>query len=284
MTLRYGAVLSSLRSLRGAPAIAEVQPTHGAVRYRAGARRGVAPLADIYVPARASGASVVLVHGGGFVIGSRRMKPMRYLASRLCSAGIAVCAIDYRMIFRGGRLDEAIDDVRDAFEFWSGTALQLDLDARAISLVGLSAGATLALLAAAQIEPPRLLGVVSCFGLYEVDHLHGPAALLPRLLFGTADRTAWIERSPHFAPQPAAPTLLLHGDDDGLVPVAQARRFAARRASLGLPTRLVIYPGVPHGFFNLPLAAADAGAREIIAATQVTSWGSERRPVHRRPS
>jgi acetyl esterase/lipase len=265
MTLRYSAVVSSLRSLGGKPAIAEVEPTH-TVRYRSGASRAgtIAPLADIYVPANTNGASVVLVHGGGFVIGSRRMKPMRYLAARLVAANLAVCAIDYRMIFRGGRLDEAIDDVCDAFELWSTTAPQLGLDARAISLAGLSAGATLSYLAAARIEPSRLAGLACCFGLYEVDHLHGLAASLPRLLFGTADRSAWIARSPRFAPQPAVPTLLLHGSVDGLVPVDQAHRLAAHRESLGLATRLVVYDGVPHGFFNLPLPAADSGARELI--------------------
>jgi acetyl esterase/lipase len=265
MTLRYAAVLSSLRSLRGKPAIAEVQPTQ-TVRYRGGASRAgvIAPLADIYMPANPTGASVVLVHGGGFVIGSRRMKPMRYLAANLVAANIAVCAIDYRMIFRGGRLDEAIDDVCDACELWFTKAPHLGLDGRAISLAGLSAGATLSYLAAARLEPSRLAGLACCFGLYEVDHLHGPAASLPRLLFDTADRSAWIARSPRFAPQPAVSTLLLHGSDDGLVPVDQARRLAAHRESLGLPTRLVVYDGVPHGFFNLPVPAASAGARELV--------------------
>lgn len=272
MSLRYGAVWSSLQSLRGESTITPVRPTHSEIRYRAGASRpgAIAPLADIYIPANPTGASAVLVHGGGFVIGSRRMKPMRYLATRLHAAGIAVCAIDYRMIFRGGRLDEAVDDVCDAFEFWSAMSTTLGLEPRAVSLVGLSAGATLCLLAGARIAPPRLAAVACCFGLYEVEHLHGPAQLLPRLLFGTADRTAWIARSPRFAPQPAAPTLLLHGGDDGLVPVAQADRLAAHRTSHGLPTRLVIYPGAPHGFFNVPVPAADAGAREIIAHVAAT--------------
>lgn len=279
MTLRYGAVLRSLRSLRGDPATADVVPTAAAVPYRIGpSRRGdIAPLADIYVPGAANGASVVLVHGGGFVIGSRTMKAMRYLVAQLTSAGIAVCAIDYRMIFRGGGLDEATADVCDAFAFWSARAPAYGLDATAISFVGLSAGATLALLAAARVD--GLAGVVGCFGLYEIDHLRGPATLLPRLLFGTADRAAWTTRSPHFAPQPAVPTLLLHGSDDGLVPVEQAHRLASRREAQGLATRLVIYDGAPHGFFNLPHPAAVAGSREIIdhvtaargGATAVTS-------------
>jgi acetyl esterase/lipase len=259
MKLRYGSVVSALASLRGGPV--GLRPTHPGEVYRGRLR------ADLYVPPEATGASVVLVHGGGFVIGSRRMKPMRVLAERLVAAGLAVCAIDYRLIFRGGRLAEATDDVRAALAWWANRATALGLDPRAVTVVGLSAGGALALLAAAGGD---VAGVVACFGLYEIDHLRGPAALLPRLLFETRDRAAWRARSPRFAPQPAAPTLLLHGDDDGLVPVDQARRLAAHREALGLPTRLVIYPETPHGFFNLPGPARDAGVAEIIAHATAT--------------
>ena len=239
-------------------------PTHAAVRYRDDVPRpgAVAPLADIYLPPRPIGASAVLVHGGAFVAGSRRMKPMRYLAARLHAAGIAVCAIDYRMIFRGGRLEEATADVHDAFAFWFRTTASLGLDLRRVSMVGLSAGATLALLAAPRIPAGRLARLAACFGLYDAEHLRGLRALLPRLLFRTNDRAAW--RLPHSAPQTATPTLLLHGAADGLVPVDQARRLAALRESLELPTRLVVYDGAPHGFFNVPVPAAAAAVREII--------------------
>lgn len=89
--------------------------------------------------------------------------------------------------------------------------------------------------------------------------------MLPPLLFRTPDRAAWASRSPRHAAQPTIPTLLLHGTDDDLIPVQQAERLAATRESLGLPTRLVVYPGAPHGFFNLPVPAAEEGARELIA-------------------
>lgn len=263
MTLRYGAVVDALASLRGE--VTAIPPSESAVRYHAPPRRGIAPLADLYVPERPSGASVVLVHGGAFVIGSRRMKPVRFLAARLCAAQIAVCAIDYRMIFRGGRLEEALDDVAAAVTFWHQRAPQLALDPHRISLVGLSAGATLAMLAAAR-SPTAVARLVCCFGLYELDHLRGPVGeLLPRLLFRTGERAVWDARAPRGAAQPAVPTLLLHGTDDGLVPVEQARRLAARRESLGLPTRLVVYEGAPHGFFNRPSHACDDGVRELVA-------------------
>ena len=265
MSFRYASVFTSLRSLRGDPVTADVAPTVASVAYREGG-----PLADIYIPEGAR-ASIVLVHGGAFVLGSRRMKPMRYLAAQLTAAGLAVCAIDYRMIFRGGRLAESTDDVVDGYAFWAAQSRAFGLDPARITMVGLSAGATLSLLAAPRCD--GLSAVVSCFGLYEIDHLRGPAALLPRLMFATADRAEWAARSPRHAQQPAMPTLLLHGTDDGLVPVAQAERLAAHRVSLGLPTRLVVYPDAPHGFFNLAHhPAADASVGEIVA--HATSTGA----------
>jgi acetyl esterase len=264
-TLRYGALVHALWSLRGGTFFTPVTPRERAVRYRsASSRRAIAPLGDVYLPAEAAtGASVVLVHGGGFVIGARDMLPMRYLASRLCRAGVAAFSIDYRLIFRGGRLDEAVDDVLAALAYWRDRAPTLGLDAGHVSLVGLSAGGTLAMLAAARADG-SVHRLVCGFGLYELDHLHGAlGSVVPRLLFRTADRDVWHARSPRGDAQPAVPTLLLHGTDDGLVPVEQARRLAAHREALGLPTRLEIYEGAPHGFFNFACVAAERGATEI---------------------
>lgn len=264
--LRYGAVLQAIGSLRG-EFDNPIVPAETDVRYRAHAAPGVEPLADIYMPAQPIGApSVVLVHGGAFVIGSRKTKPIRFLSSRLCSAGIAVCAIDYRLIFRGGRIDEAVRDVVDAISYWRVRAVRHSLDIRRVSVLGLSAGATLAMLAAGQPQTPEIARLACCFGLYDVEHLRGRLAeLLPRLLFRTTDRMAWNDRSPLRASQPSIPTLLLHGTNDGLVPVDQSRLLAERRQSLGLPTRLVVYEGAPHGFFNQPCIARDEGLREVIA-------------------
>ena len=138
------------------------------------------------------------------------------------------------------------------------------LDPSRVSLVGLSAGATLSMLVAASLDDGAVHRLACGFGLYELDHLHGPlAGVVPRLLFRTPDRARWSERSPRGGAQPKIPTLLLHGTEDGLVPVEHARRLAAHRESLGLETKLVIYPGAPHGFFNTK-TFADAGGTEII--------------------
>jgi acetyl esterase/lipase len=262
--LSYRAVLEALWSLRG-PVEGERAPSERAVRYRRSSARGVAPTLDVYAPERADGRSVILVHGGGFFVGARDMKPMRVLASRLSAAGLTVASIDYRLILRGGRLEEALDDVRAARAYWRTEVTRRGLDPARVSMIGLSAGATLTMLSAGD-DDRGVHRVVSCFGLYELDHLEGPlATLMPRLLFRTEDRARWAARSPRGSAQPVAPTLLLHGTHDGLVPVGQARRLAAHRESLGLPTKLAIYEGAPHGFFNQQGAHAAAATREILA-------------------
>src|SRR5581483_1218412 len=44
------------------------------------------------------------------------------------------------------------------------------------------------------------------------------------------------------------PTLVLHGEKDDRVTPAQGREFHRALKSLGVPTKLVIYPREPHGF------------------------------------
>jgi acetyl esterase len=260
--LDLSSFVHAFRSIR-LPIESPLHPVVHAIRYRDDHKRGIAPLADVYVPRNPTGSSAVILHGGAFVFGSRQMKPVRYLASRLCEAGVAACAIDYRLIFRGGGLTEALDDVGSALAFWQQRTQWLALDPARISLVGLSAGATLALLGAAR--EPSVSRVVGCFGLYDVDHLRGRVAeLLPRLLMRTPNRQHWGERLPKGARHTPVPTLLLHGEGDGVIPAVQSRRLAEAREALGLPTRLVVYPDAPHGFFNVPSTARDEGVREII--------------------
>ncbi len=47
-----------------------------------------------------------------------------------------------------------------------------------------------------------------------------------------------------------APVLLLHGDEDTLVPLQQSEAFVSRLRELGVAHRLVVVPGVGHGYSN----------------------------------
>jgi acetyl esterase len=235
--------------------------------YTKSAHEHVSPLrrreADVYLPEGELGASVVLVHGGGFVIGSRSMKPVRFLASHLARSGIAVCAIDYRLLFRGGGLVRSTEDVVAAIDWWRGESRSFSLDPDRVSIAGISAGATLALLAASG----RPIHRAACiFGLYDFDDPNVPLGeLLSKLLLETDDRTTWRARSPLRSTHTAAPLLLIHGSSDRLVPVVQAEALASARRSLGLKTSLQIYDGEPHSFLNWPGPAASRAASEVTA-------------------
>lgn len=249
---RSRGLFSALRSLLARPQFEPLDPTHAAERYCDEPRRGVAPLVDVYLPEGAEGPhpSVLLVHGGGFLIGHRAMKPVSFLAGELCRAGFAVASVDYRLIFRGGRLDAAVADIATAAAWWRAEHERFGVDPQRIAVAGLSAGATLAMLYASQPEAiaSRL---VSIYGLYELDRLQGRgAALMRRWAVRSRDPEVWAARSPANQAPPRVPTLLLHGDQDRLVPLTQAERLLANRRSAGVPIELHVYEGEDHGFLN----------------------------------
>ncbi len=257
------ALWSLATPLKGTPA----RPAHRGLRYReGGSLRAVAPRVDVYLP-RAPGPrpSVVLVHGGGFVIGARDMKPMRLLATHLVGAGFAVASIDYRLIFRGGRADEALADVADAVRWWRGQAGRFALDPGRVSMAGMSAGAALIWLHAATTPDP-IERIVSVYGVYDFAWLGGgPASLMRSLLLRSRDVDIWRARSPVERCVSPAPSLLIHGTDDTLVPLAHAHALHARRVGAGLPSEIEVYEGQPHGFMNQDgSVATDHALRRIL--------------------
>ncbi len=230
--------------------------------------RGAPPLCDVWLPdGPGPHPSVVVVHGGGFVIGTRDMKPVRLIATRLAEAGFAVASLDYRLILRGGGLDEALDDVAAADAWWRGQAGRFALDPDQVSILGLSAGGALALLHAAAAPHGAFARVVGLYGLYDFTWTGGRlASLMRRLLLRTDDRAVWAARSPVAHADFPAPLLLVHGTGDAMVPLEHAQRLAAARAALGRPTELFTLEGEEHGFVNDARRPSTSEAMDRIAA------------------
>jgi acetyl esterase/lipase len=231
-----------------------VAPTHRGVPYARNARRGVAPLCDVYLPTPHGGpssrASVIVVHGGGFVIGHRAMKPVRLVATRLCEAGFAVCAIDYRLLLRGGGLDAQVEDVNAAAAFWRRECAGFGCDPERISMLGFSAGAALMLLHAGT-SAHGYHRLVNVYGATDFTRMSGRQAdLLLALVTGTRDRRVWARKSPVVHADMATPLLTIHGLEDDLVPVAQATSLHDSRRARGLPSELELVPRMRHGWLN----------------------------------
>lgn len=238
-------VLANLRRLFAPARFESAVPNLPAQRFR---ERGGRRRADVYLPAGdGPHPTVILVHGGGWVIGHRRMKPMRYLATELVRAGYGVVVGDYRTVLRGGRIGTMVDDVVAKIA-WAQA--RPEVDPARLHIVGLSAGGTLSLLAAARYPAGTFRRVVSVFGAYDLHDLErGPLTRLLRpLVVGSRDRLAgW---SPFHGALPGAPLTMLHGTHDDLVPMAQAEAFHARCLAAGHDIEFVRYDGAGHGFFN----------------------------------
>jgi len=177
------------------------------------------------------------------------MKSMVFLAGELRQAGFAVVSVDYRMIFRGGRLDEALDDVDKAIEWWYAQAKRWNLDSQCVSILGCSAGAALMVLSAKKHR--NLQKLVGVYGVYDFTQLPGhPNPVPATLLLKTREPEDWAARSPQMVADHPGQMALLHGTKDTLVSHEQSEAVAKNRQEQGLPVRLHLYDGQPHGFFQ----------------------------------
>ena len=109
---------------------------------------GVALLGDLYLP-RGAGPfpTLVALHGGGWVQGVRGV--FQYWGPYLAAHGYALFAISYRLAKTGQKtFPHAVQDALAAVQFVRGSAGEFKLDADRVGLLGASAGANIAALAA----------------------------------------------------------------------------------------------------------------------------------------
>jgi acetyl esterase/lipase len=242
----------------------------GVARGESGVRRGVniggagrAPLvADVYARDGVRDAPLLVqIYGGAW----QRGRPgddeafARYFAAR----GYVVAAIDYRHA-PAARWPAQIDDVRAALSWLRAHATELGADPARMVLVGRSAGAQLALVAAYQAGAPAVAGVVSFYGpVFLADGWREPPrpdpldvrTVLETYLGGTPDQVPdrYAAASPitYLSPR-SPPTLLVYGRRDHIVQVDFARRLEARLREAGVPVALLEIPWAEHAFDVLP--------------------------------
>ncbi len=206
------------------------------------------PLAEVWLPDGPGPHPPVLVtHGGGFILGHRRMSAVRHTALHLVSQGFAVASFDYRLAFRGGRLREGIEDVIAGMTWWRANAERFHLDEAKMALVGVSAGSALMMLAAEQLGP--VAKVVSIHGPMDWRLVPGGGlTLTQRLLFQHSDSDQWMQQSPmNF--ELDVPLLVQTGTADRLVVPENAKRLEARRRERGLPIETKWYEA-GHGWLR----------------------------------
>lgn len=178
--------------------------------------------------------AILALYGSGGIHEGWAEQPAKLLAGQ----GYSVFVIHY--FDRTGMTRADPEDTRRYFPDWMrgiGDAITFagqhaSVDPNRIALLGFSLGAYLAL-AVASLEP-RVKAVVDFFGGLP-EELHG------------------------FVRMP--PVLILHGEQDRVVPVAEAKRLQQLLERSGSVYEIQLYPEAGHGFGGLQLF--DAGRRTV---------------------
>jgi acetyl esterase/lipase len=161
---------------------------------------------------------ILLVHGGGLLVGSPRHWRFDELSRNLATHGFEVLSLEYPLLWQGLTLEKGGSLVHCALASFAGEA--------PVAIVGISAGAWLSSRALALPAPP------GCENHPRVDRY---AAISPMLnaqdAWGPWLIASWFERtfSPPEMPRSQLPErlLIIHGQDDWLVPEPTSRKLCA---------------------------------------------------------
>lgn len=228
-------------------------------------------LLDVYQPRSWSSKlrpALLLIHGGGWIEGDKAGE--RDLASILVPQGYVAFAVNYRLCVVDSdqnRFPTALLDVRRAVRWIRAHASEYGIDPERLGAVGLSAGGHLAAILGTTdefdpadpnsgVESSRVACVVDTAGPTDfTDDANPPvgesiARVIP-ICFGRPRAQiphAYHDASPALlADSRAAPTLIVHGTADAVVPVGQSRRFEQALKAVGVPVKLVELPDEGHG-------------------------------------
>lgn len=229
---------------------------------------------------RGARAPVLLqVPGGAWVVGNKEGQAYP-LMSHLAEQGWVCASMSYRLSPKA-TWPAQIVDVKRALAWVKDHIADYGGDPRFVAITGGSAGGHLSALAALSAGDPAfqpgfedadtsVQAAVPFYGIYDWTPLYGRNGMEDFLLrFGimkqryAANPDLYEQASPLLRAGPQAPPFfILHGGQDVLAPVQQARLFASRLREAGGPVVYAELPGAQHAFdiAGTPRAAAAAEA------------------------
>ncbi|BAZ30371.1 alpha/beta hydrolase domain-containing protein [Cylindrospermum sp. NIES-4074] len=201
--------------------------------------------------------ALVVIYGGGWQHGNPRANSAfnQYIASR----GYTVFAIDYRHA-PNYRFPAQLDDVRTALNFIRQHAAEYEADTERMALLGRSAGAHLAMLAAYQPDAPPIRAVVNYYGPVNLtEGYNSPPhpdpintrAVLKTFIGGSLEefpKQYEIASPINYVTGPLPPTLLIYGGRDHLVEARFGRQMYERLQNSGNTAVFLEIPWAEHAF------------------------------------
>ena len=241
---------------------------------------GAELLGDLYLPMGAKDVpALVAVHGGGWVQGVRTA--FQYWGPYLAARGVAVFSISYRLATKGKTYPQAVHDVLAGVQFVRGKAGEFGVDPQRIGIMGASAGAHLAALAAlggkkfasgypqdpfaaVSTEVKALIGV---YGVYDMVAMWTscqvqapPDGNIVQKFLGVPpmeNRQLYFDATPisyaTFANNKIGVLLATGTQDDLVDPATNTYAFQLALKQAGFFARPCIVHGAPHYWMNDPI-------------------------------
>jgi len=204
---------------------------------------------------------VIMVHGGSWAGGDSQQLPE--LNSYLATKGYNVASINYRMAPKW-QTPAPVEDIVNTIKYMREHAEELHIDTTQFVLIGRSAGAQIALLAAYTIHEKDLKGVVDFYGPADMvwgysipsnplimdsrkvmdQYIGGSYAQVPQKYFDCSP-LIYVNKT-------SVPTLIIHGSNDVLVSPEHSHRLNGALHNSGVKHYWLQLPWATHGFdFNL---------------------------------
>jgi acetyl esterase/lipase len=249
---------------------------------------------DIYMPkAKGPKPLVIYIHGGGWVAGHTRhsgaLSDFPKVLAKLASEGFVVASLEYRLSGEAS-FPAQLQDARAAIRFLKDNASKYGIDPSRVGVWGGSAGGHLTALAATScgetaVDPaPAPAGsecvqaAVTWYGVFDFAPMlkrsvaNGNLSAAENMLLRckpdecAADAVAAVSPITHVdAKDP--PMLLIHGEKDAVVDVAQSHWMEAKLKSAGVPVEAIYIPGVDHSFIGANLTETRAATLKATNAT-----------------
>jgi acetyl esterase/lipase len=252
---------------------------------KTGLKLDLASPQNLSVPAPA----VLVIHGGFWQEVGGNRKSCLPIAFQLAERGFVAATVSHRKA-ADAPFPAQIHDVKCAVRWLRAQAEKYHIDRERIGVLGYSSGGHLASLLGTTAgnralegdcghagQSSRVQAVVDCYGPTDLTALYehckrGPfpalgMSVLETLVGGSPADLAdgYAQASPvHHADKHAAPTLLIHGTEDKLVPLDQSQRLAAKLRQAGALVTLLPLDKAGHVFGS---GSGDEHGRKADAAT-----------------
>ena len=216
---------------------------------------------------------VILLHGGAWSMGGLEYTAKH--AQDICNKGFVVANVDYRYVSDKIAAKDLLEDIKLAVSYVSDLSKKYGYDKNGYHVVGISAGAHLALLygysgknvksitalcAPSRLDSPEALEFIIKNGHLDIIEKLAGAKLNPN-----GDNMAFVAISP-FNNISDVPTLLIHGNADPLVNLSQSQNLYAALKSKGVESKFVIREGKGH---DVGMNSPDT---EIQNIKDITEW------------